>query len=60
MNKGGAPDQGGSGSVERDSDLVWSVRDWDLPNILPLDLNLILNSQFNSKLNTHFIIDQYI
>jgi hypothetical protein len=26
----------------------------------PLDLNLVLNSQFNTKLITHFIIDQHI
>jgi hypothetical protein len=33
---------------------------WDLPNILPLDLNLVLNSQFSTELSTYFIIDQYI
>jgi hypothetical protein len=26
----------------------------------PIYLNLVLNSQFNSELNTHFIIYQYI
>jgi hypothetical protein len=36
------------------------VRGWDLLNILPLDLNLILNSQFSTELSTYFIIDQYI
>jgi hypothetical protein len=37
----------------------WPQR-WDQPNILPIDLNLIFNFQFNTKLITHFIIDQYI
>jgi hypothetical protein len=45
-NKGTAPDQGGSRSVGGGGghpDSIWSVWGWDLPNILPLDLNLILN-----------------
>jgi hypothetical protein len=36
-----APDQGIEG--EGDPDSVWPVRGGDLSNILPLDLNLILN-----------------
>jgi hypothetical protein len=39
-----APDQGVQLEGEGDPDSVWPVRGWDLSNILPLDLNLIINS----------------
>jgi hypothetical protein len=55
-----APDQGVQLEGEGDPDSIWPVRGWDLSNILPLDLNLILNSKINTELSTHFIIDQYI
>jgi hypothetical protein len=39
-----APDQGVQLEGDGDPDSVWPIWGWDLSNILPLDLNLILNS----------------
>jgi hypothetical protein len=43
MDMWDAPDQGIQLEGEGDPDSVWLVRGWDPLNILPLDLNLILN-----------------
>jgi hypothetical protein len=56
----GHPRSGRKRSREGDPNSIWLVRGWDLPNILPLDLNLVLNSQFSTEFSTYFIIYQYI
>jgi hypothetical protein len=56
---GGAPHQGSNG-VRGGRPGLNLTESGILPNILPLDLNLVLNSQFSTKLSTYFIIDQYI
>jgi hypothetical protein len=42
-----APDQDVQLEGKGDPDSVWPVRIWDLSNILPLDLNLILKLTLN-------------
>jgi hypothetical protein len=56
-----APDQGGNGVTGGRPGLNITESGIEIyPTFSPLDLNLVLNSQFSTKLSTYFIIDQYI
>jgi hypothetical protein len=61
MEMGCAPDEGANGVRGGRPKLnMTEYRVEIYPTFSPLDLNLVLNSQFSTKLSTYFIIDQYI